>query len=62
MVVTEKEGQPGRAWRSSSRVDEVGVVGRKVKLPGLMRRRHAEGALYSAAMLAGRSRIEADEG
>jgi lysozyme len=32
------------------------------KLPGLMRRRQAEGALYSAAMLAGRSRIGADEG
>jgi lysozyme len=32
------------------------------KLPGLMRRRQAEGALYSAVMLAGRSRIGADEG
>lgn len=32
------------------------------KLPGLMRRRQAEGALYSAVMLAGRSRIRADEG
>lgn len=32
------------------------------KLPGLMRRRKAEGALYSAALLAGRSRIGADEG
>lgn len=32
------------------------------KLPGLMRRRQVEGALYSAAMLAGRSRIGVDEG
>lgn len=32
------------------------------KLPGLMRRRQAEAALYGAAMLAGRSRIGADEG
>lgn len=32
------------------------------KLPGLMRRRQAEGALYSAEMLAGRSRIGEDEG
>lgn len=32
------------------------------KLPGLMRRRQAEGALYSAAMLAGRLRIGEDDG
>lgn len=41
-------------------IEWVWSAGRK--LPGLMRRRQAEGALYSAAMLAGRSRIGADEG